>query len=97
MEINIALYKKVPILIKEGQPEENPWEFKINMMFHMTTPSHLFHSHHQLEADGWALKGNIFYKGNEAYMQILIYSQYHNIGYTNHKCLVLREMDERPY
>ena len=70
LELNRAIYHQVPVLIKEGPPEVNPWGFKVYMMFHMTNDSHLFRPREQLEADGWVSEGNVLYKGDEVYMPL---------------------------
>ena len=36
----------------------------------MANDSHLFRTHEQLEADGWILKGNIFFKDGEIYLPL---------------------------
>jgi Eco57I restriction-modification methylase len=64
-EITKGIYRRVPVLIKEGPPEENPWGIKFATMFHMSNDSHLFRTREQLERDGWTLKGNIFRNGRE--------------------------------
>ena len=60
-----AIYRRVPVLIKEGSPEENPWGVSFMLMFMMNTHSHLFHTREQLEADGWRLESNRFLRGDE--------------------------------
>ncbi len=65
MELTKAIYERVPVLLKEGPSEENPWEIKFSSMFHMANDSHLFRTREQLEKDGWQLRGNIFYKDGE--------------------------------
>ncbi|MGW6480767.1 Eco57I restriction-modification methylase domain-containing protein [Streptomyces sp. NPDC055059] len=59
-EITLGIYRRVPILIKEGDPNGNPWDLSFMTMFHMSNDSHLFHTREQLEADGWTLAGNTF-------------------------------------
>ncbi|MDA1014110.1 MAG: N-6 DNA methylase [Planctomycetota bacterium] len=62
-ELTKAIYRRVPVLIREAQghrPEENPWGIKFSTMFHMSNDSHLFRTREQLEADGWTLEGNVF-------------------------------------
>lgn len=66
-EITIGIYKRVPVLIREGDPgrgipTENPWGIKFMRMFDMSNDSHLFHTRQELEADGWVLNGNVFEK-----------------------------------
>ncbi len=52
MELTKAIYSRVPVLIKEGPPEENPWGVKFSTMFHMTNDSHLFRSREYLDRGG---------------------------------------------
>jgi hypothetical protein len=63
-ELTKAIYRRVPVLIKEardGQPEENPWGIKFLRMFDMSNDSGLFRTREQLEAAGGRLEGNIFH------------------------------------
>ncbi|MEU1447540.1 Eco57I restriction-modification methylase domain-containing protein [Streptomyces mirabilis] len=62
-EITLGIYRRVPVLIKEGDPNGNPWGVELGRMFHMSEDSHLFHTRDQLEADGWTLAGNTFTRG----------------------------------
>ncbi|MBE0448016.1 MAG: N-6 DNA methylase [Actinobacteria bacterium] len=59
-ELTKSIYRRVPVLIKEGPPEENPWGISFLRMFDMANDSHLFRTREQLDADGWTLDGNIF-------------------------------------
>ncbi|WP_186629408.1 Eco57I restriction-modification methylase domain-containing protein [Rhodococcus sp. BP22] len=61
-EITLAIYRRVPILIREGDPKGNPWGIKFMTMFHMSNDSHLFHTRKELETGGWTLNGNVFEK-----------------------------------
>ncbi|HEX6970393.1 MAG TPA: DNA methyltransferase, partial [Micromonosporaceae bacterium] len=63
-EITLGIYRRVPVLIKEGDPNGNPWGVSFMRMFDMSNDSHLFHTREELEADGWTLTGNVFTKGN---------------------------------
>ena len=69
-ELTKAIYRRVPVLVKEGQPEENPWGVKFTTMFHMSNDSHLFRTRRQLEDEGWRLEGNVFRKGEEKYLPL---------------------------
>jgi hypothetical protein len=62
-EITLGIYRRVPVLVKEGDPNGNPWGVSFMTMFHMSNDSHLFHTREQLEKDGWTLEGNVFIKG----------------------------------
>lgn len=41
-EIAKAVYRRVPVLVREGDPDGNPWGVSFMSMFHMTNDSHLF-------------------------------------------------------
>ena len=65
-EITLGIYRRVPILIKEGDPDGNPWGISFMQgLFNMTTDSHLFRTREQLEAEGWTLEGNVFHRNGE--------------------------------
>lgn len=59
-EITLGIYRRVPVLIKEADPNGNPWGISFMRMFDMSNDSHLFHTREELEADGWTLNGNVF-------------------------------------
>ena len=69
--ITKAIYQRVPVLTKEGPPEENPWGVSFKQgLFNMTTDSGLFQNRKQLEGDGWYLEENIFVKGEDRYLPL---------------------------
>ena len=51
-EITKAIYRRVPVLIKDGPPEENPWGIQFAAMFHMSNDSQLFRTREELESAG---------------------------------------------
>lgn len=63
-EITLGIYKRVPVLINENDPENgNPWGIKFMQgLFNMTSDSELFYTRQYLEEDGWELNGNVFEK-----------------------------------
>ena len=69
-EITLGIYQRVPVLIREGDEAGNPWGVRLATMFHMTNDSGLFHSREQLEAQGFTLDGNVFRRGDEAYLPL---------------------------
>ncbi len=70
-EITKAIYRRVPVLIKEGPPEENPWGITFKQgLFNMTSDSHLFRTREQLENEGWQLQGNVFHKLGKGYLPL---------------------------
>jgi hypothetical protein len=56
-EITKAIYRRVPILIREGDPDGNPWGIRFSTMFHMSNDSGLFRTRDQLEARRLAVGG----------------------------------------
>jgi hypothetical protein len=50
-ELTKAIYRRVPVLIREGVEDENPWGISFKIMFHMAGDSYLFRTREQLEAD----------------------------------------------
>jgi len=69
-ELTKAIYSRVPVLIKEGQVEENLWQVSFNRMFDMANDSYLFRTRKQLEMDGWMLEGYVFHKDGEKYLPL---------------------------
>jgi len=67
---NKAVYNRVPVLIREETPEENPWGISFMAMLHMANDSGLFRTREQLEADGWILDGNLFRRGDRTYLPL---------------------------
>jgi hypothetical protein len=58
-EITRAIYRRVPVLIREGDPNGNPWGITFKQgLFNMTSDSHLFRTREELEAAGGTLEGN---------------------------------------
>ncbi|MCA9958868.1 MAG: hypothetical protein KC443_07535, partial [Anaerolineales bacterium] len=64
-ELTKSIYRRIPVLLKEGEPEENPWGIKFMLMFMMNTDSYRFRTREQLEEDGWRLTGNQFVRGKQ--------------------------------
>ncbi|MFE3591530.1 Eco57I restriction-modification methylase domain-containing protein [Streptomyces niveus] len=69
-EITLDIYRRVPVLIKEGDPDGNPWGLSFMTMFHMSNDSHLFRTAEQLEGDGWELRGNVFEREEQRYLPL---------------------------
>ncbi|MFI6271431.1 hypothetical protein [Micromonospora zamorensis] len=64
-EITLGIYRRMPVLIREGDPKGNPWGLSFMRMFDMSNDSHLFRTRDELEAGGWTLAGNIFERGQQ--------------------------------
>ncbi|MEU6071227.1 DNA methyltransferase [Streptomyces sp. NPDC047082] len=64
-QITLDIYRRIPILINDENPNLNSWPIELGRMFHMSEDSHLFHSREQLEGEGWTLTGNTFIRGKD--------------------------------
>ncbi|MFJ4481646.1 Eco57I restriction-modification methylase domain-containing protein [Streptomyces longwoodensis] len=62
MEITLGIYRRVPVLLKEGAADGNPWGVKFQLMTMMNTDSDKFRTREDLISDGWHLEGNTFVK-----------------------------------
>jgi hypothetical protein len=70
-EITLGIYRRLPILLREGDPDGNPWGLSFMQgLFNMTSDSHLFRTRVQLEDDGWRLAGNVFSRGKEQFLPL---------------------------
>jgi hypothetical protein len=95
-EITKGIYRRVPVLIKEGPPEENPWGIKFKQgLFNMTSDSHLFRTREQLEGEGFALEGNVFVRraggGEERWLPLYEAKMIHHF---NHRFADYRDVGE---
>lgn len=69
-EITLGIYRRVPVLLREGDPNGNPWGISFMRMFDMSNDSHLFRTREELEAENWHLQGNIFTRGTQRYLPL---------------------------
>ncbi|MFE2295638.1 Eco57I restriction-modification methylase domain-containing protein [Streptomyces sp. NPDC059452] len=64
-EITFGIYGRVSILFKESDEKgwggSNPWGLKFRQgLFNSASDSKLFRRRHELESEGWKLRGNVF-------------------------------------
>ena len=64
-EITKCIYRKLPILIREGEARQNPWGVEFGTMLHMSNDSVLFKTYEELCDAGSQLVGNHCVLGNE--------------------------------
>ncbi|MCS7295421.1 MAG: SAM-dependent DNA methyltransferase, partial [Dehalococcoidia bacterium] len=70
-ELTRAVYRRVPVLVREGDPAGNPWGVTLRQgLFNMTSDSHLFRTREELERAGYRLVGNVFQRGAERYLPL---------------------------
>lgn len=60
-EVTKAIYSRVPVLLREGPPEGNPWSISFKQgLFNMATDSEVFVTRDKLHESGAVLNGNVF-------------------------------------
>lgn len=69
-ELTKAIYRRVPVLVREGDPKGNPWNVKFLRMFDMSNDSHLFRTRDQLKQLGGELEGNVFVRGDDSWLPL---------------------------
>ena len=70
-EITKDIYRRVLVLIDENKKDGNPWGITFKQgLFNMTSDSGLFRTREDLEADGWELEDNVFYKDGKRYLPL---------------------------
>lgn len=58
-ELTQKIYRRIPVLMREGDNPHNPWGITFSQgLFNMTSASHLFRSYAELMEQGGILKGN---------------------------------------
>ncbi|MET9124508.1 DNA methyltransferase [Streptomyces sp. NPDC004528] len=70
-DLTAAIQHRIPVLVKDGQEDGNPWQITFKMTpFHTTDDSDLFRNQRSLEAEGWELSGNIFIRDDERMLPV---------------------------
>ncbi|MCM8747077.1 SAM-dependent methyltransferase [Thermomicrobium sp. CFH 73360] len=69
-ELVRRIYRRVPVLVREHDPDGNPWGVTFFTMFHMSNDSSLFRTRAELEQAGFVLRGNVFVRGEERYLPL---------------------------
>ncbi|MBJ6622583.1 Eco57I restriction-modification methylase domain-containing protein [Streptomyces sp. DHE17-7] len=59
-EITLSMYRRLPVLWREGAPGGNPWNMSFLRMYDMGHDSALMQPRKDLEETGWTLKENVF-------------------------------------
>lgn len=59
-DITLGVYRRIPVLMCDDDPDGNPWQVTTKNLYNMTDDSHLFRTRAVLEDDGWTLNGNVF-------------------------------------
>jgi DNA-binding transcriptional ArsR family regulator len=64
-ELTRAIHRRVPVLVRESDPVQNPWGVVFRTMLHMANDSGLFHTREALRDDGWRLIGTTFVRDTQ--------------------------------
>jgi hypothetical protein len=65
-----AIYRRVPILRRQGPAAEDPWGVRTATMLHLTRDAALLRTRQQLVAEGWWLDGEVWRQGKALYVPV---------------------------
>ena len=63
-DITLGIYRRHPVLIRDGIAGDNPWRLSFGILFHMANDSGLFRQPHELASmafNGWSYEGGTEY------------------------------------
>ena len=89
-----GIYRRFPVLIKEGPPEINDWGIHFLSMFHMTNDAVLFKALEDLESEGYHLRGNCFEHARRDSRYLPLYEA-KLVGQFNHRAATFPRNSER--
>jgi hypothetical protein len=83
-ELTKSIYRRVPVLWKDDDPNGNPWDAAFRSMFHMSGDSGLFRTNADLTADGWTAHGNHYVRDDRRMLPLyeakMVYHFNHRFG-----------------
>ena len=79
--ITKGVYRRMPVLIEEGDQDRNPWQVTLSTIFHMSGDSHLFRTRPQLEDAGWILSGSHFVRDTGRYLPLYVMRMVHQFDH----------------
>jgi hypothetical protein len=80
-EITKAIYRRIPVLTRDDDPDGNPWGIDYQRMFDMANDSHLFQTADELKAEGATLTGNIWVKGRQKWLPLYEAKMMHHFNH----------------
>jgi len=69
-EITLRTYRRHPVLIRDGDPNGNPWGLSFGTLFHMANDSGLFRSAEELTEFGAMFDGWAWVKGDQRWLPL---------------------------
>ncbi|MGG6268522.1 Eco57I restriction-modification methylase domain-containing protein [Leptolyngbya sp. AN03gr2] len=77
-EITKAIYRRIPVLIRDDISDGNRWEILTKPgLFNMTGDSNLFRTKEILEKEGWQLENNVFTLEDQKYLPLYEGKMFH--------------------
>jgi len=92
-EITKKIYRNVPVLVRDGDPDGNPWGIEYQRMFDMMNDSHLFRTADELRAEGATLDGNIWTRGDQRWLPLCEAKMAHHFNHRFGDYAMKREND----
>lgn len=81
-EINLRMYRRAGVFLREADPDENPWGASVHTrLWHMAEDSEWFRSRADLESTGFSLDGNRFVSSRETYVPLLEAKMLHHFDH----------------
>jgi hypothetical protein len=80
-ELTKAIYRRVPVLIRESGIPSNPWGVRFLRMLDMANDSGLFRTAKDLSGDGWKLDGNVFRIGDDVCLPLYEAKMFHQFDH----------------
>jgi hypothetical protein len=70
-ELTRAIYRRVPVLVRDGPPKDNPWSVVVRTrLWHMAEDAEHFRDRSTLENNGWRLDQKVFVQGHTRYLPL---------------------------
>ena len=94
-DLAAKMYRRAGVFWREaqdGEPEDNPWGTRFQLMFMMNTASHLFRTREQLTTAGWRLEGNVFVRGDKRHLPLYEAKLFHQY---DHRFATFDDADDR--
>ncbi len=69
-DIAKAIYRRVPVFVRESALTENPWKVTFHTMFHMANDSALFRDAKTLRTEGFHISGNHYRRTTQTFLPL---------------------------
>jgi hypothetical protein len=69
-ELTLGVYRRNPVMMRDGDPAGNPWDLRFFTLFHMTSDDKLFETADELTAAGGSFDGWAWSRGSERWLPL---------------------------